>query len=155
VLFPLAFPGAEGALVIPAVETPLAASSEFIAPPITANADQEAVAPGEIMLHRQRADRSESTIVLQRHLTAEERHAVHYIEFAAGHSAHHTVIDDLPGGAVGPGSKVEKDFLRIRGEVIATNYSVVLPAFFALAHLALANADNLALAAADIFLLGF
>jgi len=35
------------------------------------------------------------------------------------------------------------------------NYSFVFPAFFALAHLAFANADNLALAAADIFFLAF
>ena len=38
---------------------------------------------------------------------------------------------------------------------IEGNYNLLLPAFFALAHLALARAESLALAAADIFRLGF
>ena len=36
-----------------------------------------------------------------------------------------------------------------------TNYNLLFPAFFALAHLAFAEAANLALPAADILRLGF
>jgi hypothetical protein len=45
--------------------------------------------------------------------------------------------------------------VRAGARGIEGNYSLLLPAFFALAHLALANADSLALAAADIFRFGF
>ena len=45
--------------------------------------------------------------------------------------------------------------IRAGARGIEGNYSLLFPAFFALAHLAFANAESLALAAADIFRFGF
>ena len=42
----------------------------------------------------------------------------------------------------------------LRLSKLAENYNLLFPAFFTLAHLALANATNLALPAALIFVLG-
>jgi hypothetical protein len=44
---------------------------------------------------------------------------------------------------------------RARPQSETNNYSLLFPASFALAHLAFANAESLALAAGLIFLLGF
>ena len=53
------------------------------------------------------------------------------------------------------GMRVFKRRILAHAQAETNNYSLLFPAFFALAHLAFANAASLALPAADSFLLGY
>ena len=104
-------------LVDGAVKTPVGPRGEFVATTVAAHADNEGVVPGEVMARRQRANGGEAPVVLERHFPLEYRHAVGQAKAAGGHAAHHAVVDDLPGGGVGGGLKVEDNFVVSSGRV--------------------------------------